>query len=77
MRSPGQSLPRSVPRQRTPEQHNWLLHLVAEALQALEHASLVRVTWHGGNGHYRATRRGRLAVERGTVERFLLGDSDS
>jgi hypothetical protein len=60
----------------TAEQHNWLLYLVAEALQALEHASLVRVTWHGGVQHYIATRRGRLAVERGMVERFL-GDSDS
>ena len=59
----------------TADQHNWLRSVVAEALQALEHASLVRVTWYGDNQHYIATRRGRQAVAQGMVERFL-GDSE-
>ena len=59
----------------TADQYNWLRALVAEALQALEHASLVRVTWHSGNQHYIATRRGRRAVAQGMVERYL-GESE-
>ena len=54
-----------------PEQTMFLSLLVAEALQALEHASLVRVSWRGGMEDYLATRPGRAAaggrtpVERG------------
>jgi len=47
--------------------------LVAEGLQILENASLVRITWHGGVENYLATRLGRTAVERGAVERVVAG----
>lgn len=47
--------------------------LVAEGLQALEHASLVRVQMHTamGNLDWAATRRGRAALERNEVESIL------
>jgi hypothetical protein len=41
--------------------------LVAEGLQILENASLIRVTWRGGQEHYLATRRGRKALADGTL----------
>ena len=53
------------------EQDAWLRHLVAEALQALEHASLIRVSWRQGSEHYTATRLGRTATDRTTIERIL------
>jgi hypothetical protein len=45
--------------------------LVAEGLQVLENASLIRVTWRGGMEHYMATRRGRRAVENGSLAGIL------
>lgn len=46
-------------------------NLVAEAVQALELAALVRVTWRGGTEDLTATRRGRQAQERGEVEQLV------
>jgi hypothetical protein len=50
--------------------------LVGEALQVLEHASLVRgpVAAMGGDG-YAVTRLGRAALERGAVDRIIAGGS--
>lgn len=47
--------------------------LVAEALQQLEHASLVRCQMHTAMGYldWTATRRGRAALETGGVEGLL------
>jgi hypothetical protein len=47
--------------------------LVAEGLQELEHASLVRAQMHTAMGglDYATTRRGRAALEGGEVERIL------
>jgi hypothetical protein len=47
--------------------------LVAEGLQELEHASLVRCQMHTSSGYldWAATRRGRAALESGDVERIL------
>ncbi len=42
-------------------------NLVAEGLQALELAALVRVTWRGGTEDFAATRRGRSAQAAGEV----------
>lgn len=56
-----------------PDQTVLLSYLAAEALQALEHAALVRVSWRGGMENYLATRLGRAAVERSAVERVLGG----
>ena len=49
--------------------------LVAEGLQQLEHASLVRFQLHTSMGYldWAATRRGRAALERGEVLRLLQG----
>ena len=60
-----------------------LCEMVAEGIQVLEHACLVRPVFHGQGGdhsvHYdlgwSATRLGRAALERGAVERVLGGDS--
>lgn len=49
--------------------------LVAEGLQVLENAALVRVTWPGGMAHYVATRLGRATQQRGNVQRILEGGS--
>ena len=49
--------------------------LVAEGLQVLENAALVRVTWSGGTAHYVATRLGRAAAQRNAVQRELEGGS--
>ena len=48
--------------------------LIAEGLQALEHASLIRVSWRGGFEDYHATRLGRAAVEQNAVGRVLDGE---
>lgn len=47
--------------------------LVAEGLQELEHASLVRCQMHTSSGYFdwAATRRGRAALERNEVETLL------
>jgi hypothetical protein len=45
--------------------------LVAEGLQALELAALIRVTWRGGTEDFKATRRGREALANGSVERLV------
>lgn len=51
---------------------NRLCRLVAEGLQALEHASLIITQFHGNGGvDYALTRRGRVALERDEVERLL------
>ncbi len=42
--------------------------IVAEGLQALENAGLVRVLWTGGHAHYMATRRGRAAAAGNEIE---------
>lgn len=55
----------------TPEQLAWLRHLAGEAVQALEHAALIRISWQGGSQHCLATRRGRSAAEQGTVSEML------
>jgi hypothetical protein len=44
-----------------------LTTLVAEGLQVLENASLIRVNWRGGQEHYMATRRGRRALQNGSL----------
>jgi hypothetical protein len=46
-------------------------NLVAEGLQALELAALVRVTWRGGTEDFTATRRGRAAQASGEVEQLV------
>ncbi len=48
-----------------------LVNLVAEGLQVLENAALIRVTWQGGQAHYMATRRGRRAVEENALGQAL------
>jgi hypothetical protein len=54
-----------------------LQRLVAEGIQTLEHAGLVRAQMHTSMGSldYALTRRGRTALERGEVERALSGES--
>ena len=49
--------------------------LIAEALQVLEHASLIRISWRGGFEDHLATRLGRAAVEQNAVGRVLGGES--
>lgn len=46
-------------------------NLVAEGLQALELAALVRVTWRGGTEDFKATRRGREALSSASVEQLV------
>lgn len=55
------------------ELQSQLVNLVAEGLQILQNAALVRVSWRGGADHYLATRLGRLAAERGAVARVVSG----
>jgi hypothetical protein len=53
-----------------------IVRLVAEGVQELEHASLVRAQMHDpspGGPDYVTTRRGRAALERSEVERLLAG----
>ena len=61
----------------TPDEQLWrrLTRIVAEGLQALEHAGLVRAQMHtSSNGlDYTTTRAGRRALESGDVERLLGG----
>ena len=54
-----------------PELNKRLTNLIAEGLQILENAALVRVSNRGGFEHYFATRRGREAVARGELDRIL------
>ena len=56
-----------------PELELRLTQVLAEGVQALEHASLIRAQWHSNDGamDYVATRRGREAVERGQVASIL------
>jgi hypothetical protein len=51
--------------------------LLAEGLQILEHACLVRAEWHANSGSlcYVATRLGRAALERDAIDRILGGGS--
>ena len=52
-----------------------IIKLVAEGLQQLEHASLVRCQSHSeetGGFDWAATRRGRAALDRGQVQAILL-----
>ncbi len=51
--------------------------LIAEGLQELEHASLVRCQLHTDMGYldWAATRRGRAALERGEVQSILQASS--
>lgn len=60
-------------RHAAPEQLAWLRHVAGEAVQALEHAALIRISWQGGGQHCVATRRGRTAAEQGTVGLILSG----
>jgi hypothetical protein len=53
------------------EQQVRLTNLIAEGLQILENAALVRVSWRGGTEDYCATRRGREALERGELPSAL------
>jgi hypothetical protein len=57
--------------------HNRIARLVAEGLQELEHASLVRAQMHTAMGglDYATTRPGRAALERGEVEGILAATS--
>lgn len=50
-----------------------ITRLVAEGLQELEHASLVRCQLHSAMGTFdwAATRRGRAALQRGAVEQIM------
>jgi hypothetical protein len=48
-------------------------YLIAEGLQLVENASLVRVGWQGGQAHYMATRRGRTALAQNEIESALAG----
>ena len=52
-----------------------LFRIVAEGVQTLEHASLVRAQIHSSSGSldYAATRLGRAALEQGAVDRILGG----
>lgn len=52
-----------------------LATLIAEGLQELEHASLVRCQMHTASGYFdwAATRRGRAALERNEVQALLKG----
>ncbi|HWH20027.1 MAG TPA: hypothetical protein VN671_05810 [Solirubrobacterales bacterium] len=45
-----------------------IANLVAEAVQALELAALIRVDWRGGTENVQATRRGRAARSAGEVK---------
>jgi hypothetical protein len=54
-----------------------LQRVVAEGIQALEHAGLIRTQMHTSMGSldYALTRLGRTALERGQVERVLSGET--
>jgi hypothetical protein len=60
-----------------------LMEIVAEGVQVLEHAGLVRPVFHGSGGDhavhyalaYGATRLGRAALQQNAVERVLAGGS--
>jgi hypothetical protein len=46
-----------------------LMNLVAEGLQVLENAALVRVSWQGGQAHYVATAAGAARCRRTRLRR--------
>jgi hypothetical protein len=48
-----------------------LEYLIAEGLQILENAALVRVNWQGGQAHYMATRLGRSALANNDLDQAL------
>jgi hypothetical protein len=59
-----------------------LMEMVAEGIQVLEHACLVRPVFHGSGGDrayyaldFASTRLGRAALEQHAVERILAGGS--
>jgi hypothetical protein len=54
-----------------------LYRLVAEGVQVLEHASLIRAQLHTAMGSldYALTRLGRTALERGELDRILSGET--
>jgi hypothetical protein len=54
-----------------PELTRRLGYLVAEGLQVLENAGLIRLLWNGGVPHYMATRLGRSAMADNTIEHAL------
>ena len=62
-----------VPTPEDVELRDRIAKLVAEGLQELEHASLVRCQMHTAMGYldWTATRRGRAALERSEVQRLL------
>ena len=64
-------------RHAAPEQLAWLRHMAGEAVQALEHAALIRISWQGGGQHCVATRHGRSAAEEGTVSEILAAGGGS
>jgi hypothetical protein len=51
--------------------------LLEEGLQALEHASLIRIRWQGGMQNCIATRLGRSALAENSVERLVGGASSA
>ena len=51
-----------------------LKRLIAEGLQTLEHAALIRAQVHSGLLNYALTRSGQTALEQHGVERILGGD---
>jgi hypothetical protein len=51
-----------------------LKRLIAEGLQTLEHAALIRAQVHSGILNYALTRSGQAALEQHAVERILGGD---
>jgi hypothetical protein len=54
-----------------------LKRLIAEGLQTLEHAALIRAQNHSGILDYALTRSGEAALEQHTVERILGGEKDA
>lgn len=56
-----------------PAQQREYSYLIAEGVQLLENASLVRVSWQGGHAHHMATRRGRSALAQNEIESALAG----
>lgn len=58
-----------------PDSEHKLAQIVAEGIQVLEKACLVRTSWNGGQDNILATRLGRATLEQGTLERVLSGGS--
>ena len=66
-----QFTPAFVGRGITAEQRVRFEQLVAEGLQILERALLVRLSWRGGTESYSATRLGHYVLQQGEVDRRL------